>query len=176
MNKHTRPFRCSVPGCRGSSGFATKGVLDRHVYRVHQRSGSALSEASSSVDIDGASAESEMLEKSLDLTDQSLVLLSKGKRRSKRVFTEETGVQEAGEEHGECSSSSGKTKKVKVAEQGSSDDQQICQREKELFNENETLQQLLDKANEALKKCQEEREKERKMLLGIIDRLTKQGK
>jgi uncharacterized FlaG/YvyC family protein len=171
MNKHTRPFRCSVPGCRGASGFATKAVLDRHVYRVHQRSSSALPEASRVVEIEDASTESEMGEILLNPTDQSLVLLSKGKGRSKRIFTEETGIQEAGEELGECSSSRSNPKKVKVAEHGSSDAQQISQREEDLAKENEKLQQLLDKANEELQRYQKERE----MMLGIIDRLTKQG-
>jgi hypothetical protein len=62
-----------------------------------------------------------------------------------------------------------------MAEHGSSDAQQIIQREKDLAKENEKLQQLLDKANEELQRCQKEREKEREMMLGIIDRLTKQG-
>jgi hypothetical protein len=62
-----------------------------------------------------------------------------------------------------------------MAEHGSSDAQQIIQREKDLAKENEKLQLLLDKANEELQRCQKEREKEREMMLGIIDRLTKQG-
>jgi len=172
MNKHTRPFRCSVTDCCGSSGFATKGVLDRHVYRAHRRSGFALSEASRAVEIEGASTKSEKLETSLKPTAQSLVLLSKGKGRSKRVFAEETGVQVGGEEQGDCSN----PKKVKVAEQGASETQQTSQREKDLGNENETLRQLLDKASEHLQRCQEEREKEQDMILKIIDRLTKQRK
>jgi hypothetical protein len=72
-----------------------------------------LSKASRAVEIEDASAESEMGEMSLNPTDQSLVLLSKGKGRSKRIFTEETGVQVASEEQGDCSSSRTNPKKVK---------------------------------------------------------------
>lgn len=44
----------------------------------------------------------------------------------------------------------------------------------DLATENERLQKQLDKAIEELERCQKEREKEREIMLGIIDRLTKQ--
>jgi len=46
----------------------------------------------------------------------------------------------------------------------------------ELVKENETLQHQLHKTTEDLDRCRKEREKEREMMLGIIDKLTKRAK
>ncbi|KUJ15716.1 uncharacterized protein LY89DRAFT_93794 [Mollisia scopiformis] len=52
MDQHTRPYQCKVPGCKRNAGFATKGVLNRHIRIVH---GGVVS-ASSSVLPDGSQA------------------------------------------------------------------------------------------------------------------------
>lgn len=65
INKHKRPFRCSNEGCpRSTPSFAAKGVLDRHVIRVHQSSGSASSSPTRSIGLEVAGEVSATMTKS----------------------------------------------------------------------------------------------------------------
>lgn len=168
MNKHTRPFRCMVAGCRGAKGFATKGVLDRHVHLVHERARSGSSETSRVVGIEDASTET-------NVGDIAPARVDKGIGRAKRTSPEDTVDQCVSEGSGESMTSSRRAKKAKNVDQRSSNTQQIGQLEV-LVKENEELKQHLEKANEEMKRvrkdmetlekelerCQKEKEQDRR--------------
>ncbi|KAF8851958.1 hypothetical protein BDZ45DRAFT_128783 [Acephala macrosclerotiorum] len=176
MNKHTRPFRCPIRDCpRPKSGFATKGVLDRHMKRVHGVSCST-SAAPLAVAVENGSVDLEQGEMMLEVMPGSVVVRAKGKGRAKRSLTSSSSVGESGEEE-EGTTLASSAKKAKIIEQRSSGSQQASQREEELVKENETLRQQLDRANEQSERYHQEREKERDVLLGIIaESQSKQGK
>jgi predicted ATP-grasp superfamily ATP-dependent carboligase len=67
-------------------------------------------------------------------------------------------------------------KRVKVVIQGHDKITRTTPNIEDVVKQNEMLQQQLDKAREDLDKCRKEREKEREMMLGIIDQLTKLAK
>ncbi|KUJ13938.1 uncharacterized protein LY89DRAFT_784774 [Mollisia scopiformis] len=146
MDKHTRPYQCSVPGCKGNSGFATKGVLDRHT-RGEFFDVPEIFEA--------ASASTRKKVTTLEI------------RKRKRTPLTCRPAQDAVE--GEASGSENTTKKAR----GSADSAQPGHTVEELARENQKLQQEIDKKDEDLKKCLQERGKERETMLRIIDQLTK---
>lgn len=93
-----------------------------------------------------------------------------GKRKRQTYFYQ---VDEL-EDYSDVDGVEGSTKRPKVVGQVSDTGLNRTRGFEDLAAENEKLQKQLDKVNEELERCQKEREKEREMMLGIIDRLTKQ--
>lgn len=175
VNKHRRPFRCSIEGCpRESSGFATKGVLDRHMIRIHQKPCLASSDPTRSLGIESTGGQVETLEE--DPVNIAESFISSNYEKRKRSASDDSNEQETNETVQQGRLTGNIPKKVKLVIRGSDKVEGTKPNIEDLFNEVERLQQQLDNANKALDRSQREREKEREMTLGIIDRLTKQAK
>ena len=170
MHKHTRPFRCIITDCKGNSGFATKGVLDRHMRRIHRNSRSVMSDHSSATEVANALTVVGIGETIPESIDPTLAVPDKGKGKSKRMFAGDVGVQHASEEYEESTGSRSDLKKAKLVVCDCS--HQVSRLEADLVKEKgekEKLQQELKTIQEELARYQREQD----TLLGIIERLRK---
>lgn len=96
--------------------------------------------------------------------------------KRKRLSSDGFNDRETNEAGGQDAIAENTPKRVKVVIQGPDEVARTTSNIEDLVKENEILQQQLDKANEDLDRCKKEREKEREMMLGIIDRLTTRAK
>jgi hypothetical protein len=132
-----------------------------------------MSSRSSSTEVANAPAIVEMGETTSESMDPSLAIPVKGKGKSKRMFAGDIGVQHASEEYENSTGSGSELKKTKLAVCDCS--HQVSRLEADLVKEKgekEKLQQELKAIQEELARYQ----KEQDTLLGIIERLRKQGK
>lgn len=128
---------------------------------------------SSPTEVANAPAIVEMGETTPESMDPSLAIPVKGKGKSKRMFAGDIGVQHASEEYENSTGSGSELKKAKPAVCDCS--HQVSRLEADLVkekDEKEKLQQELKTIQEELARYQ----KEQDTLLGIIERLRKQGK
>jgi predicted RNase H-like nuclease (RuvC/YqgF family) len=132
-----------------------------------------MSGRSSPTEVANAPAIVEMGETTSEIMDPSLAIPVKGKGKSKRMFAGDNGVQHASEEDENSTGSGSELKKAKLAVCDCS--HQVSRLEADLVKEKgekEKLQQELKTIQEELARYQ----KEQDTLLGIIERLRKQGK
>jgi len=132
-----------------------------------------MSGRSSPTEVANAPAIVEMGETTPESMDPSLAIPVKGKGKSKRMFAGDIGVQHASEEYENSTGSGSELKKAKAAVCDCS--HQVSRLEANLLKEKgekEKLQQELKAIQEELARYQ----KEQDTLLGIIERLRKQGK
>ena len=132
-----------------------------------------MSGRSSPTEVANAPAIVEMGETTPESMDPSLAIPVKGKGKSKRMFAGDIGVQHASEEYENSTGSGSEPKKAKPAVCDCS--HQVSRLEADLGKEKgekEKLQQELKAIQEELARYQ----KEQDTLLGIIERLRKQGK
>ena len=132
-----------------------------------------MSGRSSPTEVANAPAIVEMGETTPESMDPSLAIPVKGKGKSKRMFAGDIGVQHASEEYENSTGSGSELKKAKAAVCDCS--HQVSRLEANLLKEKgekEKLQQELKAIQEELARYQ----KEEDTLLGIVERLRKQGK
>ncbi|KAE8440838.1 hypothetical protein EG329_006400 [Mollisiaceae sp. DMI_Dod_QoI] len=176
MNKHTRPFYCSIKTChRGKSGFATKGEADRHVSLVHHRRRLATTIPSDKLKLAKASAGTDIAGESAGSIEERVSTSTQDKR--KRVSTNDfDAIPAANEASDQNNALENVLKRAKVVDHSTDVASSTTSREEDLVKENEKLRRQLERKSEELERHQTQCGKEREMLLGIIDRLTKQGK